>query len=244
MKREELIEAMDKLIAQKEERGVKQRGGKLYTMVQDRVEAFRRVAGTDMSIVTEILHYSPTDDAAPIVMKASIKNGDNVIAVGHAEEWRGTSLVTQTSALEVCETSAIGRALASLGLHGGEFASANEIDSAIAKEAYVKAPPEKVPGKKVKVIIAKDDEIVAAPVVTIPAVPKIEVDTSDGELVFAAFNEFIKTCVTVEQAREFWARNASVINALKIESPETYSKVLSVFKAHKENIEKEAVDAV
>lgn len=40
-------------------------------------------------------------------------------------------MVNKTSALENCETSAIGRALASLGLHGGEFASSFEVDNSI-----------------------------------------------------------------------------------------------------------------
>ena len=46
-----------------------------------------------------------------------------------AEEIRGQGLVNTTSALENAETSAIGRALASLGLAGGEYASANELDA-------------------------------------------------------------------------------------------------------------------
>ena len=43
-------------------------------------------------------------------------------------------MVNKTSAIENCETSAIGRALASLGLHGGSYASANEIAAVQRKE--------------------------------------------------------------------------------------------------------------
>ena len=53
-----------------------------------------------------------------------------VVASGHAEELRGSSNVNHTSAIENCETSAWGRALANLGLHGGKMASAEEIDTA------------------------------------------------------------------------------------------------------------------
>ena len=45
------------------------------------------------------------------------------VGAGMAEEIRGQGMVNTTSALENAETSAIGRALASLGLAGGEYAS-------------------------------------------------------------------------------------------------------------------------
>ena len=50
--------------------------------------------------------------------------------------------------MENAETSAVGRALASLGLHGGEYASLNEIE--IAQSHPVQPPPaEPVPTKVV-----------------------------------------------------------------------------------------------
>ena len=49
-------------------------------------------------------------------------------------------MVNKTSALENCETSAIGRALANLGIHGGEFASAFEFDNAVNNKSE---PPKK-----------------------------------------------------------------------------------------------------
>jgi len=50
-----------------------------------------------------------------------------VLGTGHASEVIGEGHVNKTSALENAETSAIGRALASMGIHGGEYASANEL---------------------------------------------------------------------------------------------------------------------
>jgi hypothetical protein len=122
-----------------EEAGVRQKGGKKYTMVQDRVEVVRRCLGDRVSIETEVIK----DEGDIVQVKATIAvpDGDGywvVIATGHAEEIRGASKVNETSALENCETSAIGRALASAGLHGGEFASANEIDRAVAKGELLK----------------------------------------------------------------------------------------------------------
>ena len=42
----------------------------------------------------------------------------------------GSSFINKTSALENAETSALGRALAAFGLHGTEFASADELINA------------------------------------------------------------------------------------------------------------------
>ena len=106
--------------------GVKQRGGKMYTQVVHRMEAFRKVFGVSMGVDTQIL----VDDGQRVVVKAIITNADGiVVGSGMAEEIRGQGHVNTTSALENCESSAIGRALASIGLAGGEYASANEMDA-------------------------------------------------------------------------------------------------------------------
>ena len=123
--------------------GVTQRGGKKYTQVVHRMEAFRKMHGTDFGVDTHIL----VDDGQRVVVKAKIINMDGaVIGAGMAEEIRGQGNVNKTSALENCETSAIGRALASLGLAGGEYASANEMDGVGRKEeAIASLPPAKEP---------------------------------------------------------------------------------------------------
>jgi hypothetical protein len=58
----------------------------------------------------------------------------SVIATGYAEEERGSSNINTTSALENAETSAVGRALAFLGLAGTEIASADEVANAISQQ--------------------------------------------------------------------------------------------------------------
>lgn len=128
-----IADMIAEITAKRVERGVKMKGGKTYTMVQDRVETLRRVSGDYYRIHTEMLQWG-SEDGACIVVRALIRTPDGqVVATGHAEEVRGSSQITDTSAIEVCETSAIGRALAVLGIHGGEFASAEELAVVVDK---------------------------------------------------------------------------------------------------------------
>mgnify|MGYP000238701027 FL=1 len=109
-----------------ESHGVTQRGGKKYTEVAKRVEAFRKHFGFKYGITTDII----IDDGKRVVIKSKIfdlVNSTIPVGEGYAEEIRGSSNVNKTSAIENCETSAIGRALASCGLHGGQYASMDEI---------------------------------------------------------------------------------------------------------------------
>ena len=116
-----------------------------YTQVADRVVAFRKhFDPTDWGIVTDVVN----DNGEVIVMKAHVirydAEGDRIIATGYAEEVRGSSNINKPSALENAETSAIGRALAALALHGGEFASAGEVANAVAEQQKPKAAEESV----------------------------------------------------------------------------------------------------
>jgi len=114
---------------------IKQKGGKMYLQVVHRVEAFRRTLGAEFGIDTQII----VDDGHRVVVKAVVTNKDGItVGSGMAEEIRGQGHVNTTSALENAETSAIGRALASLGLSGGEHASANEMDAVPRKAENIK----------------------------------------------------------------------------------------------------------
>lgn len=105
--------------------------GKDYKTVAKRVDEFRKENGTKLSIVTRLVSI----DEKTVVMKAEILDeNQRVIATGYAEEYRQASQINRTSALENCETSAIGRALANFGLAGGEYASADEVAQAINQQ--------------------------------------------------------------------------------------------------------------
>lgn len=105
--------------------------GKEYQTVALRVQLFRE-AHPDYSLTTAVICRD--DDC--VVMQATIadENG-RVIANGHSEEYRKSSQINRTSALENAETSAIGRALAAFGMGGTEFASANEVQNAMHQQA-------------------------------------------------------------------------------------------------------------
>ncbi len=107
--------------------------GKVYDTVALRVSKFRKSDDTaNFAIETELIDRTESD----VVIKAIIKNDEGrVIATGHAEENRTASTINKTSALEVAETSAIGRALAAFGLAGTEFASADEVAQAIHQQS-------------------------------------------------------------------------------------------------------------
>ena len=106
--------------------------GKEYLTVAERVNDFRsKDEFKGYGIITDII------SAAELVqVKAVVTNEDGrVVGSGYAEEMRGSTNINKTSALENCETSAIGRALASIGLGGTQYATANEVNDAIIQQA-------------------------------------------------------------------------------------------------------------
>ena len=108
--------------------------GKSYTQVSTRINIFRKYFPT-ASIETLITY----NDDIRVIIQTKISLNDRVIATGYAEEVRGDgNYINQTSAVENCETSSIGRALSNLGLGGSEYASSFEVTSAIAKQEQIK----------------------------------------------------------------------------------------------------------
>lgn len=103
---------------------------KEYQTVAERIAKFRD-AHPEMSINSDIVQNTEA-----VIIKTSIIDVDNrTLATGYAEEVRGSSNINKTSALENCETSAVGRALAFLGYGGEQIASANEVSSAAIQQA-------------------------------------------------------------------------------------------------------------
>ena len=55
------------------------------------------------------------------VFRAELWLDGQCISTGHAEEVRNSNMINKTSSMEVCETSAIGRALANAGMAGSDM---------------------------------------------------------------------------------------------------------------------------
>lgn len=106
--------------------------GKSYAQVSERIKAFRQLYPNG-SIQTEIIDKGN----GVITMKASVVDDNHhVLATGYANEKESASYINKTSYVEVCETSAVGRALGFLGI-GIDLgiASAEEVQNANANEA-------------------------------------------------------------------------------------------------------------
>jgi len=78
-------------------------------------------------------------DGKVVRFKAYIKDPDRrTVATGHAEETRGDGYINVASAVENCETSALGRVLFAAGFGGGEFCSADELLTALQRQENLK----------------------------------------------------------------------------------------------------------
>lgn len=110
---------------------------KKYALVAERVQAFRKLC-PDGLITTEILSM----DGGVVTMKSSIYDeAGKLLATGLAQEKENSTNINKTSYVENCETSAVGRALAMLGI-GSEcsMASAEEVVNAQMNQAQAQEP--------------------------------------------------------------------------------------------------------
>ena len=125
--------------------------GKQYVEVNQRLLYFRNESKYEgWSITTDFLAL----DSESCVAQTTISDNEGrVIAQGTAQEDKSSSYINKTSYIENCETSAVGRALAMLGI-GIEtsIASSNEVSMAIAKQEGTpttkKTAPKKAPAQK------------------------------------------------------------------------------------------------
>jgi hypothetical protein len=113
--------------------------GKKYVLVSDRVLYFNETYPQG-SITTELIS---TPDAETVIIKATIfpdSGLDRVFTVYSLATWND-GMVNKTAALENAETSAVGRALAFMGIGVIEsIASADEVKKAVTQSAWKSAP--------------------------------------------------------------------------------------------------------
>ena len=126
--------------------------GKQYVEVNERIKFFRQEEQyKNWGILTEF----PVLDSEQCLCLCTITTPDGqIVAQGHAHEEKSSSNINKTSYVENCETSAVGRALAMLGIGiDTSIASANEVQDAIAKQdASPSVPTENIMDKAVTYI--------------------------------------------------------------------------------------------
>lgn len=126
--------------------------GKQYETIASRLARWLADTGedTEYGIDTQVVYH----DDARVIVKAVITFKGAIIGAGHGEETRDSTNINRTSALENAETSAIGRALASIGYAGTEYASADEVANALVQQGAVNlnkviksVPPKQLSGQ-------------------------------------------------------------------------------------------------
>ena len=105
--------------------------GKDYVTVNERIIYFREHF-PGWSLISELVSV----EDGIVIMKASVIDDKGIArATGFAYEKEGSSFINKTSYVENCETSAWGRALASLGIGiVGSVASAEEVGNAVKNQ--------------------------------------------------------------------------------------------------------------
>jgi hypothetical protein len=233
-----LAKTMDTIADLHKSHGVKQKGGKLYTQVVHRMEAFRRIHGTDFGLDTEIL----VNDGKRVVVKAIITDKDNrKVGAGMAEEIRGQGMVNTTSALENAETSAIGRALASLGLAGGEYASANELDAVERKTQAMKEEPSKVVSPPTPVApqpLTKEDVKNLPPNNLKPRELTTEERREIHEKKLLDFDHWCQQKRTVQHLHAYFNDEKVTLDEMKQYNVDLYKKAVDIFTKHEANLER------
>jgi len=170
------------------------RGGKTYNLVEGRIAVLIQ-SYPRCSIVTEIIG-DPTDR---VIMKAKVTPDTEKperYFVGHSQaKWEGN--INSNAALENAETSAIGRALAAMGLGGGASYDEMVKCGAIKNEELIVVSGEKEDPKQDSKIVKM--EIPAENLTSADSIQKIEAfliankDISSSDLV-----EFL-----ADQGRQF-----------------------------------------
>lgn len=206
------------------QQGTAVQGGKKYSTVATRVELFRRNFGSDCGIETEVLQVG-VRQGEPVLVKATIRDKNSfVIATGHAQETVGQGNVNRTSALENAETSAVGRALAALGIHGGEMASLNEIEAVGRKEqTFASAGLQQ----------SWEDAI-------FDALPEEPSEQAVAEAYADTIRSDIERYKTVDGINSYLIKRTKSLAFVEQHLPEAYSALKSHIENHRDQFNKEA----
>ena len=114
--------------------------GKSYVLVADRVSYFNSTYPNG-SIITEII----SNESGKVIIKATITPDITIpgrFFTGHSQADEKQGMVNKMAAVENCETSAVGRAMAMLGIGViDSIASVDEMNKAgVPRESMAKSP--------------------------------------------------------------------------------------------------------
>jgi hypothetical protein len=109
-----------------------------YERVATRMKTFKKEY-PNHAIITEIMRESYVKEKHEVIIRAMIFDPNNrLLATGTALEREGFGDINETSWLENCETSAIGRAFKTLGLGDSDnFATEEEVKNAKSKQGSI-----------------------------------------------------------------------------------------------------------
>jgi hypothetical protein len=135
-----------------------------YETVDERIHKFWQMHPNG-SIKTDLFSEIRHDNRVEWICKATIATDNNkdYVVTGWATEYEGANKFAPTNAPELAETSAIGRALANLGLSKvGKRASQEEVASARSKDATPKPVQQDDPWAEGMALLG--DALAAAPI--------------------------------------------------------------------------------
>lgn len=115
---------------------------KEYAIVNEKIKAFRQLY-PEGSILTDLI----SDNGERCVFKATITDGEGrILGTGTAFELQKASFINNTSYIENCETSAVGRALSMCGIGiDVSIASYEEVANAMLNQDKKKEEKEVLP---------------------------------------------------------------------------------------------------
>ena len=182
-----------------------------YTLIKDRLKEFRSEY-EGCTISTELLKYEPVIDTSTgeacneCLIKATVTpnplESPEIYYTGHAAERDNSGFVNKRSAIENCETSAVGRALAYAGFGGDDqFASAEEVVNAKIHQAKSSVTVD---------MLDKLDNLA------------VKIKDNIGDKAFLVYRErrsagYYDTKVKYNKTMDYFIKNVNYVNVSKLE---------------------------
>lgn len=233
---------MAKLERAAEEQSLQMESGKFYTPVAARLKVFRQSFGMDLGISTEVKvnGFNPGDT---VLCKAVISDSTGrILSSGHALEVISEDGINEVSAVEAGETSAVGRALAILGLAGSELASQNEMERVPEKQRVARKtrPAEEAP--------TKDNAPEAVPefmhVEGNESLRRVDTIPESMSKLTDMIVAMVPKAETPEQLDKLWKINGGPVKLVKQKDEGQYSRLVDVFKKAKSKLMEKETDGV